>query len=279
MAGIKSLPGDNRKQDDKDFLNTATIEQKIDFYTTRIAELKKKQADVGGLSKGEAADAREAMTAIKSLRGEQRQGWLDTNVKKAKELVDAAKEEAKWAGQLKEDREAAAMHKKAQETGDSRLEALSVELSTLAARKRSEEDTKRYWEQENHHYQELVGKAKQVRENSNPVEKFRDQFEELRELLGKGLINSNMFKNELNKERASLLKGLEADAPSKYTGATKQGDWGEIVKMLEDQNKTEWAQKQLDALLKQLTINERGTAELATIRSLLSDKQKVELSI
>ena len=144
MLGMMQSKKDEDASNEKDFLKSAGIEQKIDFYSTKLAELKKKSNE-GGISSDELNEAKAAQRMLNTLRGTQQQGYLDNEVKKAQELVEAAKDEAFWAGKSKEEKEAAQLHKQFTETGDKRLEAASRELEVMAYKRTYMESQREQW--------------------------------------------------------------------------------------------------------------------------------------
>ena len=194
VLGLMQSKKDEDKSNEKDFLKTAGIEQKIDFFSTKISELKAKAAgglfskddtiaaytkeintitdkiselrkqaanvgiggnDAGLQSKIEAykkqiedikqkaksisfnSDQGELFAAqqqLQELRSTQQRGYIDAEAKKAQELVQAAKDEAMWAGKTKEEREAAQLHKHSNE-----LWTPALEEKYLSLRKQAEE--------------------------------------------------------------------------------------------------------------------------------------------
>ena len=100
-------------------------------------------------------------------------------------------------------------------------------------------------------------------------------------MLKKGLITQQQFSQTLAKDKASILKSLQSEAPQFNVGATKAGSEGmaEVAKLMEQEQQEQWAQKQLDQLTKSLSIQTSSDAELKTIRGILTDNRKVVVTL
>ena len=207
---------------------------------------------------------------------------------KENKRLKQAKEEFEWAEKTKEAHEAYLAHQQALKTGDKSFDYLADEWKELDVKKQEaafqkeiSEISKKQREDEKKHFEDLAEKAKSLKEKSDPIARFKDEITEIQEMRS-GLLNGNEARKAIAMVRSELMRSLEASAPiSIPNGAVRAGSegWNEVAKMLEENERQQWAQKQLEALQKQLSTADSSNKELKGIRDILGSSRKVTITI
>ena len=265
------------KDKETETLGDMNQDQKLDYYQTRIAELKQKG---GQLNRDELNDLMEYQAKAKAISADMQSQFVANKTKQSQSKVDELKKEVndeldhktklqKEADKLKDQIDKGTID-------PAKGAAMIAELTALDAKKKHNEEITKELEKQKQHYDQLASKAKSISEQANPALKMREQVKELQEMVMAGLLDPKTMSRELAKTRDSIIKGLMAEAPKTQAGYIEANTTEAARELAAERERAEqmaYAEKQLATMEESVSAQDKTNGLLSDIKDQLGGNE------